>query len=160
MIRGKRGISPLLATVLLIGFTVALVGLLILWGRSYVEERAEKEGALAEAKTECLNIKFSVVDTDASAYPSAITVTLKNEGNKKIDGFIFRIEGDAGGPAFEHTKSIAGLSTETYSIATGQKSSEIGDITDGKINLLPRLKVASGVYVPCSDKQKEARILL
>lgn len=160
MIRGKKGISPLLATVLLIGFTVALVGLLILWGRSYVEERAAKEDALAQAKLQCQNLKFSVVDTDATGYPNRIEVVIKNEGNKKIDGFMFRVVGDTGSaPAFEHTKAVSGLDQETYIIATSSKEAEIGDISDGIISVLPRIKVASGVYVPCSDKEKEARIL-
>ncbi|MFH1637610.1 MAG: archaellin/type IV pilin N-terminal domain-containing protein [Candidatus Woesearchaeota archaeon] len=162
MMRGKKGISPLLATVLLIGFTVALVGLLILWGRSYVEERAHKEGELAEKRAMCTNLKYSVIDSvaavDAEGKPNSVTITIKNEGNTKIDGFMFRIEGDKGGPAFEHTKAIAALDQDSYVISSSTKKEEIGRVEDGTISLLPRIKVASGVYVTCSEKEKAARI--
>ena len=33
----KKGITPLIATVLLIGFTVALAGIVITWGGGFVE---------------------------------------------------------------------------------------------------------------------------
>ena len=52
--RNKKGISPLIATVLLIGFTVALAGIVITWGSNFVknitsgtEERTESTLACA-----------------------------------------------------------------------------------------------------------------
>jgi len=35
----KKGVSPLVATILLVGFTVALIALIAIWGKRYVEEK-------------------------------------------------------------------------------------------------------------------------
>lgn len=59
--KNKKGISPLIASILLIGFTVALAAVIMTWGTSFVKkqtETAETEGgkALDCAK---LNLRIS-----------------------------------------------------------------------------------------------------
>jgi len=48
MFRAKKGVSPLIATVLLIAFAVALGAVVMNWGRTYVEDTA----ALAREKSD------------------------------------------------------------------------------------------------------------
>ena len=44
----KKGISPLIATILLIGLVVSLVVLTTLWGKQYILEKTNKEGKISE----------------------------------------------------------------------------------------------------------------
>lgn len=81
----KRGISPLIATVLLVSFVVILSGVIMFWGKQYVTELMEKRGDVAEAKLECEN-----VDIEIKGFKKEIgELTIMNNG-PKLDGFILR----------------------------------------------------------------------
>ena len=49
----KKGISPLVATVLLVAFSVALGALVMSWGQEYIEEKAEFVQGMQEVKSGC-----------------------------------------------------------------------------------------------------------
>ncbi len=49
----KKGVSPLIATVLLIAFSVALGAVVMNWGRSFVSERTEKVESDTEVQLQC-----------------------------------------------------------------------------------------------------------
>ncbi len=51
--KNKKGVSPLIATVLLIAFTVALGAVVMNWGRSYVTETAEKVKTSSDIELSC-----------------------------------------------------------------------------------------------------------
>ncbi len=60
--KSKKGVSPLIATVLLIAFAVALGAVVMNWGRSYVEATAEDVEKSANHQTDCstkVSLKFS-----------------------------------------------------------------------------------------------------
>mgnify|MGYP003943950683 CR=1 FL=1 len=86
--RGK-GVSPLIATILLVGFTVSIVALTILWSRGYIEERAEKEEKLSSTKLACEQLKFTVTDDTYSRFHPAIyegfTSTMKELEGYSVD---------------------------------------------------------------------------
>ncbi len=50
---GRKGISPLIATVLLVAFSVALGALVMSWGQDYIENKAEFVQGLQEVKSGC-----------------------------------------------------------------------------------------------------------
>lgn len=73
----KRGLSPVIATTLLISIAVILAIIIFIWARSFVSEQVEKLGEPVERA--CENIIFEVeVDTD-NAY-------VVNKGNVPIYG--------------------------------------------------------------------------
>lgn len=49
----KKGISPLIATVLLIGFAIGLGAIVMNWGRSYAKEGIERTEFESETKQKC-----------------------------------------------------------------------------------------------------------
>ncbi len=53
LFKGTRGISPLVATVLLIAFSVALGAVVMSWGESYIEQRAEFVSGRSEVGGPC-----------------------------------------------------------------------------------------------------------
>lgn len=140
----KKGISPLIATVLLVGFTVALVVLIILWGRSYTEEQAAKQGALSKAKLKCQQIGFSI-----PTQPSSSGLTLKNIKSVQIDDFIFRELSSSGSAKLINPKTtpvvLSGNGQTTVTFSTTPK----------KVEIIPRILAGGSTYVPCSAQSKK-----
>ncbi len=57
----KRGISPIVATVLLIAFAVALGAMIMNWSRSLVEEEASCEDLVITLKTPLCKMENKVI---------------------------------------------------------------------------------------------------
>ncbi len=154
--RMKKGVSPLIATILLVGFTVSIVTLTILWSSGYVEERAQKEEKLAESKLGCEEVKFTVND----AYQSGdeLYLTIENKASMELDAFIIRIYGDTGEvEAVDLRQRLQGLETKDINIGPAEFDSGIvGTITT--VDIIPQIKAGKGTYIPCSGKHKETRM--
>ena len=148
----RQGISPLIATVLLIGLTVTVALTVILWGRSYIQERAAKEGALSEKQLTCKMISFTA--TQSYQQSGEVHLVLKNKEDISIDKFTFRIEGSAAEPK-ERYDTLPSLATKEYILSFTED--ELQNID--QVFIVPWLRVASGVYVPCSDQHLTVNIL-
>jgi flagellin-like protein len=143
----KRGISPLVATVLLIAFTVVLRILVILWGRNFLEERAQKTEQLAQKKVDCLNVDIDALSVSRTSKDpnSDIHLELENQGNIDIDRFIFKIKNDE-----IQTKEGQGLeigSVFDYAINDDFGGAETIDIIPG---IKPKGRGAP--LIPCSEQ--------
>ncbi|MBU4242420.1 MAG: hypothetical protein KKA65_00610 [Nanoarchaeota archaeon] len=152
----KRGVSPLIATILLVGFTVSIVTLTILWSSGYVQERAQKEDKLAEARLNCENIKFTVIEAYQSG--SELFMTLENQAITKIDAFILRIYGDTGEvEAVDLRQNLKEL--ETKKVNLGTADFDVGVVqTITTVDIIPQIKAGKATYVPCSGKHIETRM--
>ncbi len=63
--RNKRGVSPLIATVLLIAFTVALGAVVMNWGRGFVQQQTNEAEKTTQTKLGCalkVNLKVAEID--------------------------------------------------------------------------------------------------
>ena len=144
----KKGISPLIATVLLIGFVVAVGTIVIFWGRNFVKERADKEGVLAEKQLRCENVEIDIKSVDKVNNQ----IVIENKANEAIDGFILRVVSDGSG-AQKIMQKLDGLKTAgiTYSLTLG---------ANPKVDLVPGLKPegTGAPLVPCSNKHKIIKI--
>lgn len=152
----KRGVSPLIATILLVGFTVSIVTLTILWSSGYIQERAQKEDKLADAKLNCENLKFTVSEAYQSG--SELFMTLENQATFDIDAFILRIYGDTGEvEAVDLRQSLGSL--ETKKVNLGSVDFDVGVVeTITTVDIIPQLRAGKGTYVPCSGKHVETRM--
>ena len=80
----KKGISPLIATVLLIGFTIVLAAVVIRWGGDFITGTTESTTCEADIASACATqVDFEVVSADALG----ITVTIKNNADYDLDSF-------------------------------------------------------------------------
>lgn len=61
MLKSKKGISPLVATVLLVAFSVALGALVMSWGQEYIEEKAEFVRGMQEVKSGCNLVSLDII---------------------------------------------------------------------------------------------------
>ena len=60
--RSKKGVSPLVATVLLIAFSVALGAVVMNWGSNYVNEQIESPVPKSQQQLQCINdVKIDVI---------------------------------------------------------------------------------------------------
>lgn len=143
----KRGISPLIATVLLIGFVVAAAAVVMIWTRGFVEELQEKEGGQSSARLSCAtDVEIGVRDLTFGSGQMTVVVENKRE---KVDGFIFVVQGSSDSDSVESATTlesggIANIDLSYDNIKVGQPD---------KIDVIPRLKLGRGVYQPCPDKK-------
>lgn len=155
----KKGVSPIIATVMLVGFTVAIIALVIVWSRGYIEERAQKEEALAGTKLKCESVKFEVEEAYQSG--SNLQLRIKNLAPQQIDAFVLRIKGVRGAEATEQFFPIKGLETKPIGGAQGIGPESFDATATGTINsveIIPEIKAGRSKYVPCSGKMLEARV--
>lgn len=161
----KRGISPLIATVLLIAFAVALGAVVMNWGRSYVEDMSEKSAQTSESEIVCAQeVSFEIQDigTDRQicfdADEREIRVMLVNKGKIDLAGFAFQIIGAEGtGVAFDTENPGEDFEDVNYALPkNGFKTYTIefpddhGDITF--IGIVPKIKSAGATeFTSCPD---------
>ena len=79
----KKGISPLIATILLIGFTIVLAVIVLQWGTTFFEDTTDKTGCDVDLNMECagLDIEF----TKAELITNNLTLTIYNKAGVTID---------------------------------------------------------------------------
>ena len=146
--KNKRGISPLIASVLLVGFIIMIGSIVIFWGRGFIKERAQKEGELAEKQLKCENIEIEIRSTNKIER----NIEIENKGNTAIDGFILRVtSGGSGSEKIIQKVEPLKISTITYSFSLGE---------DARIDFIPALRPegTNAPLVPCSNKHKVVKI--
>ena len=91
----KRGVSPIIATVLLIAFAVALGAVVMNWGKGFVESTAQDTQTRANLELGCqqemtLGIKkigqTPKICFNSTATPKFVEVMLENKGTTDITG--------------------------------------------------------------------------
>lgn len=132
----KRGISPLIASVLLIGFTIAIVAMIFIWWGDFVKQKAIKDSLKNDAERACV----SEVDLDvksAKIVGESLEFVINNRGSQKISGFRFRI------------KDVDGISMVLV-------PKDIGAVSQGKVPVSKKDKDGKDNY---GDNPREAEIL-
>ena len=104
----KRGISPLIATVLIIGFTIVLAAIAITWGTNLFKKTQEGTANSTDISLACtevigsLDIKASLAPLNRQLYPNPnpesaginlilMGITVENNAARSINGFNVRI---------------------------------------------------------------------
>ncbi len=149
----KRAISPLIATILLIAFAIALGLVVMNWGRSYIEEKAEFTAGPKDASA-CNVVELSIIKVggmDKICYNAAdlsIEVFLENGPDVSIADLQGRIVGSTG------IKTLDTILTNPLDMGMSAQikfnyPSGIGDVE--QVMLTP---VVEGVRegVPCTKK--------
>ena len=161
----KRGISPIIATLILIAFVVVIIGIVTLWGRGVYEERAEKSGELANAQLDCVNAAIDVEKVDNQ-------IIITNVGGVTLNGFILRENLQDGnvrlsdifvdvevGEEFPLSKSGVGCDPTTEPPA--EPSSPGSLCANAKtIRIVPSLQPSgrNAPLVSCADKSLEIQV--
>jgi len=100
MFDNQRGITPLVATVLLVAFSVGLGALVMSWGEEYIAEKAEFAQGTPEVKNTCDLAKIDIIKIAGQPQvcigPLGIQVFIDNGPDIDLVGVHARIAGRSG----------------------------------------------------------------
>src|SRR3989344_8249382 len=122
MIMNKRGISPLIATVLIIGFTVALSAVVMTWGTSFVRTTTEQTAESSNLGIVCANLNYQISNVEVDCTTKSITkIEVTNSGNTKLENVILRakLPTETKPLAVGTTNSIESISVKTINVPDG-----------------------------------------
>jgi len=95
MICNKKAVSPLIATVLLIAFAVALGAIVMNWGESFVRETQETASEASEGRLECtMMVDFEVINAayeEIDDTNATLKVLIRNAGDREIEEFVAQV---------------------------------------------------------------------
>ena len=99
---GKRGLSPVVASVLLILLVIVLASMIFMWARGFIEERFEKFGNPIEEYCEAVDFRAELIGTELEVSNRGnvdihhLDIKRFRGGDSEIDSFDLRIDaGDA-----------------------------------------------------------------
>ena len=149
-LNSKRGVSPLIATVLLIAFAVALGAVVMNWGRSYVEETASFAKTKSNTEVRCsMDVRIKEVkinDVTKFCYNDTggfVNFLIKNSGRKQITRLLVQVI---------NTNDNVNTTTLNVSIPVGYNYHGVVNYTGSfqQVEVIPNILV-SGEYIPCTD---------
>ena len=140
----KRGLSPVIATVLLIAIALLLAIIIFLWARGFISEKIDKFGEPIE--NSCVNVDF---EADASVDDGTLIVDVINKGNVPLYGVEVK--------AVERgSVKSTGIATQSVSVGETASISVISSAKEGdKIIVTPMLLGTSGLVnkpYTCDDE--------
>jgi len=155
----KRAVSPLIATVLLIAFAVALGAVVMNWGKTYVETTAEQVGQKSSTDINCemntdLTLKMLRGDPQIcynNGSNMIINFMLENKGSIDIEKLQMTVIGnkEVFSETIQNSKIITG---GTRKISRNYTYSEYGDID--VIEFTPLIKTEGSTQPVLCNKNK------
>ncbi|MBU3940494.1 MAG: hypothetical protein KKH88_01010 [Nanoarchaeota archaeon] len=154
--KSKKGISPLIATVLLIGFTIVLAALVMRWGGQFFRQQTDVVGCESEGQIQCTSGVDLVIENVLGGV-NETTINVLNNGNYDI-GEIQYVVLDANGVTLNSTRDITGIT----SLAGDSVTLDIPVLvstTIGKVKVIPILNYemkdgSTSCIVYCSETTK------
>ena len=132
----KKGVSPLIATVLVIAFVIILFGLITTWVRRAAIEPSmagAEEKVASELECAQLDIKIVKACVNNLATPTSVTLTIDNRGNKDLYKYKMRAIGASG--ASSSDSIVLNLASLGRTSATAHTISGTGKVT--KVEVYP-----------------------
>lgn len=162
----KRGISPLVASVLLILFTITLFTVISKFSSKTVEESLERSGSAFETYQNCNEVEFDV--RDAFCIPEKKGLLLVRVENKKDidfkDNFVVRLFGvgdDLEIGTFLYDTRLNAYELKDIAIARSAEKGRnfLGEEVDlfkeiKKIEIIPKVETSNGVSF-CNELKKD-----
>ncbi len=155
----KKGISPLIATVLVIGFTIILAALVFQWGGNLFKEVQEDTAAASEAKIQC-TAGLASLEVEAYDVLSDIEVSIDNKNDELLAGYIMRAYGADATGVFVESSGEVDLEIAPYGVEPAISMLSVipgltvGDVTH--IGIFPILVLDSGAVATCENEVKVA----
>ncbi len=113
----KKGISPLIATVLIIGFTIVLAALVITWGTKLFKTTVEETESASKFSVACsTGLKLEVLKADADNTNLATLKLRNNNQDRRVDDFKFVVNYEDDNPSAEGDVASPELLDETGTV--------------------------------------------
>lgn len=136
----KKGISPLIATVLIIGFTVSLAAVIMTWGSSFVKNLQEETKLSADRSMACTQATFEI--KAAFTYGTTLAAVVEGTGRQDIKSFIIRVSGKKGKGTVQSSQGIS--RNGIGKVAINYNLGEVG--LAKQIEMLPILQDEKGEF--------------
>ncbi len=141
----KKGISPLIATVLIIGFTIVLAVLVITWITETVKTQTDTADSLTDANTKCLALLGGYSET--FTYSSgAYHMSLVNIKSNPFDFHTLWLGSSDGSIGNSSTVSVAGYESVTVT------SNDVSQGDYSKVKIIPFF-IVDGKEYECGTKE-------
>lgn len=117
----KRGISPLISTVLIIGIVIVVVAVIIVWGTDLLKSNIEETTALKDVEFQAIQgTKIYVTSVERQA-ENSFDLNIENKGQNNIKGVVLTIKTGDGIKTgkFYFTNEITPFHIETAEIYFG-----------------------------------------
>ncbi len=145
----KRGVSPLVATVILVAIVIIIALLIWFWYNNFLEEQRSK--AQVELTQECVqNTEIQVRSASCIDAPNEYTITLdlSNTGSSKITSFVFSIDSPMDSTSRESGKVLDPGTALEYTIQINK--TELPDVPN-EVKIIP--VVSKGDHIKhCNDQ--------
>ncbi len=152
MKRQKKGMSPLIATVLLIGFAVALAALVMTWGLDFIKDQTGRVDASTEEALLCVNQLDFKIEVNCGINATGANIAIDNRGTIDITALRLR----------KHTTTGAVTPIQLdYSLKSGEKKpyTDLNPLTDAtKVDVVATIKGKSGNDILCTSAIREAAV--
>lgn len=139
--RDKKGISPLIATVLVIGLTVVMGAIVWIFLSTTIQQAGQKFCSAQHNAEIDFEVACERTDNDDAK------VTINNVGKRSIAGFRFRADE---GPTQTEAMEVVPAQEQTFTLTNLQVT------TPQKITLFPVI-IDEGKIYTCTDKKVEAQ---
>lgn len=139
----KRGISPLVATVLIISLVVVVAVILVYSLQDIVDEETGQIESDTDARSYCLSGIDLSIETPCEYNPnplnSNLSIKLKNYENGDISGFIFKVTEAGNTYVYENNLGMPGLGSKRYFLGFAGNYNDIQEIV-----VVPKVSIAAG----------------
>lgn len=119
----KKGISPLIATVLLIGFTIVLAVIVLQWGSSFFQKTTTETGCDVDLNMQCTDYltNLEITKAEENIAGTEIDVTVYNKATIDVNNgakLIFKDEAGTTKCIEDSTTVIESFKSEDFTITT------------------------------------------
>ena len=154
--KSKKAISPLIATVLIIGFTIVLAAVVIQWGGQLVDQLKGQTQTSTELSLACSSglsdLKIVNAIKIGTPTPTEIQVTLDNKNEQLISGITFRKYFTGGMVTSDTNKTdMTAFSVIKYSVLQDTNSGDDFSILT-KVGVMPMVTLSDGTEKVCSKE--------
>ena len=142
----KKGLSELITTVLIIGFTIVLAAVVMTWGGNFVRTLTQQQAETTTTATSCLQMNFDVADINYDGTLKKVNFKVTNNADNEIAGFIALLDhGDTGTDSLgEVTCSVGSFATIPCEIST-EVSTDNKFADKDNLKLIPQVEGTDGL---------------
>ena len=149
-LNGKRGISPLMATVLLVAFSIALGAVVMSWGADFIEAKSEFTVGVNELGAGCDRVSFDIISVKGVPQVcydgSAVQIFIENGQSIELANLQARLVGTDG---IAQTEILSQPLAPLDAVKTAVHYDSIGFPL--QLKLIPKINIGDA-EIFCADK--------
>ncbi len=163
--KNKKAISPLIATVLIIGFTIVLAAVVIQWGGVLVNGIIGKTDISSDVNFKCSSLSNLAYSGSVTKTATTISAVVDNKNDQIIEGFVFRVYKSDNSIDTKDTRTVTpsmgttplgSFSVGTYIVPYTLTGTPAPTLT--QLGAIPIVKASDGKPYPCSSTEIKATI--